>query len=281
MNQIEAVAPPALGWGLSAWWRRGRALVRLVRVTVHLLSVAVIMPRVFARSDQPQREVLLQRWNADVLRLLGVQRLLHGELSKEPALLISNHVSWIDIMTINSVRASRFVSKQEVANWPIVGTMVTLAGTLYVDRSQRRDAQRVLQEITHSLQEARSVVVFPEGTTGQGPELLHFHANLLQSVIHANVAVHPVSIRYADERHAFSPAPVYVGNTSMLESLWWIACADKLTVHVCVLPPRLPPHQDRRGLCALVQQDIQQVLCAAATEHAATEAQHARTLPKA
>jgi len=252
--------PPALGWGVSAWWRRSRAVWRLMRVIAHLLSVAVIMPRAFARANQTQRDALMQRWNADVLRLLGVQRMVHGELSSEAALFISNHVSWIDIMTINSVRANRFVSKKEVADWPIVGAMVTLVGTLYVDRSQRRDAQRVLREMTSSLQQARSIVVFPEGTTGPGPQLLHFHANLMQSAIDASAPVQPVVIRYADSQHAFSPAPVYVGDTSMLESLWWIACAEGLTVHVQVLPPRLPPHVDRRMLCEFVQQDIQQAL---------------------
>jgi 1-acyl-sn-glycerol-3-phosphate acyltransferase len=276
MKHIEAVMPPALGWGLSGWWRRGRAVWRLLRVITHLLHVAVIMPRVFAHADQAKRDALLQNWNADVLRLLGVQRVVHGQLSDQAALFISNHVSWMDIMTINSVRSIRFVSKKEVAHWPIVGTMVTLAGTLYVDRSQRSDAQRVLKDMTHSLQQSRSMVVFPEGTTGHGPQLLHFHANLMQAAIDANATVQPVVIRYADATHAFSPAPVYVGDTSMLESLWWIACAEDLTVHVHVLPARQPPHTDRRTLCGLVQQDIQGIL--SAQQHSAAAHSPARRL---
>ena len=236
--------------------RRIRAVYRLVKVVWHLLMVSLQMKRAMAQSTQAQRDALISQWNADVLRHLGVKREIQGELANGSTLVVSNHVSWMDIMAINSVRTCQFVSKIEVANWPIVGPMVTLAGTLYIDRSKRRDAQRVLHVMADNLQSGRCLAVFPEGTTGPGPQLLHFHANLLQAAIDARSAVQVVVLRYADAMHAFSPFAMYVGDTSLAQSLWWIACADQLTVHVKILPAQIGPHTDRRVLSASLHHDM-------------------------
>jgi 1-acyl-sn-glycerol-3-phosphate acyltransferase len=94
-----------------------------------------------------------------------------------PLLLVSNHVSWLDILVINAVRPARFVSKADVRHWPLVGELITAAGTLYIEREKRRDAMRVVHRMADSLREGDVVAVFPEGTTGSGLDVLPFHAN--------------------------------------------------------------------------------------------------------
>jgi len=253
-------APPSLGWAPVDIWRRLRAVYRLTRVVLHLFMVSVRMPGAMARGTQAQHDALIQQWNADVLKYLGVQRVVHGDLAQASTLVVSNHVSWMDIMSINAVRTCQFVSKIEVAAWPLIGRMVTLAGTLYIDRSKRRDAQRVLQDMADSLRAGRCLAVFPEGTTGAGPQLLHFHANLLQAAIDAQVAVQAVVLRYSDATHAFSPSAAYIGDATLAQSLWWVACAEQLTVHVHVMPAHAGPHADRRALSAALHHEIAVVI---------------------
>ena len=165
--------------------------------------------------------------------------------------------SWLDIIAINSVMPSRFVSKAEVAHWPVVGRLVTAAGTLYLVRERRRDAMRVLGLMAKGLREGHTLAVFPEGTTGTGHGVLHFHPNLLQAAIDADVPVQPVALRYADPVQEVSPLAAYVGDTSLLQSLWSVVSARGLVVHVHVLPLQAATHADRRALAALLQDQIE------------------------
>ncbi len=259
-SPIEQPPMAPLGWGVNAMLRRARAVVRMTKVLFHVLYVSATIPRAFANASDAEKDALVRHWSQGVLNCMGVQSVHHGDISLSNALVVSNHVSWMDIMAINALHCCRFVSKKEVSDWPIVGTVVTLANTMYVDRSKRRDATRVLQEMSNNLQAGHSVVVFPEGTTGTGPQLLHFHANLLQAAIDAQSPIQPIVVRYQDERNVFSPCPVYVGDTSLLQSLWWIACAEQLTVHLQVLPVLQTAGQDRRSLSAHLHHHMSQVL---------------------
>src|SRR5690606_7079992 len=171
-------------------------------------------------------------------------------------LVVSNHVSWLDIVALNAVVPSRFVSKAEVADWPVVGRMVTQAGTLFLTRERRRDAMRVLGLMAKGLREGHTLAVFPEGTTGDGHGVMHFHPNLLQAAIEASVPVQPVALRYADPQHAVSPLAAYVGDTTLLQSLWRVVSARGLVVHVQVLSPQAVTHADRRTLAASLQDQI-------------------------
>ena len=242
-------------------FRRLRAVARLARMAAYLCVISLWMRWRFEAMDERTQLARMQAWSAGVFRCLGVTLVVRGLAPHPgPKLVVGNHVSWMDIMSINVVAPSRFVSKAEVAQWPIVGRMVTLAGTLYLERARRRDAMRVLGLLTQSLRDGHTAAVFPEGTTGNGHQLLHFHANLLQSAIDADVPVQPVAIRYSDADHAISPSAAFVGDTSVLESLWWIACAEKLAVQVTVMPPQRVDHADRRALATRLHDQIAQAL---------------------
>jgi 1-acyl-sn-glycerol-3-phosphate acyltransferase len=143
-----------------------------------------------------------------------------------------------------------------VAQWPLVGGMVVAAGTILLERAKRRDAMRVMGLLTQTMKDGGTAAAFPEGTTGNGREVLPFHGNLLQAVIDADVPVQPVAIRYADSVHAISPSAAYVGDTSLAQSLWWVAGAQGLTVHLTVLSPQRVTHADRRALAETLRNDI-------------------------
>ena len=159
---------------------------------------------------------------------------------------------------------ARFVSKADVLAWPLLGWLIRNAGTLFIERERKRDALRVLHQVAEALQAGDTVAVFPEGTTGDGATLLPFHANLLQSAIATGTPVQCVAIRYSDPAHRFSPAAQFLGETTLLQSVWRILSASGLRVHVDLLPPQGARHADRRALAEHLRAQIHAQLHATA-----------------
>jgi 1-acyl-sn-glycerol-3-phosphate acyltransferase len=104
------------------------------------------------------------------------------------------------------------------------------------------------------------VAVFPEGTTSDGTSLLPFHANLLQAAVSTQTPVQAVALRFADAAQAFSPAAAYVGDTSLVQSLWWVVTAQGLQANVSWLTPQASAQTERRGLAERVREQILQAL---------------------
>lgn len=238
-----------------------RAVWRLLRVTLHALhGVGWVVVGWPLCSAQRQAQ-LIQWWSYKMLRLLGVMLTTRGAPRPGAALLAINHISWLDIMAIHAVcPQARFVAKAQVRDWPLIGRLVSAAGTLYLKRERARDALRVVHLMAQALQEGQQVAVFPEGTTGPGWPLLPFHANLLQAAIATEVPIQPVALKFSDPQHDFSPAVHYLGQTTLAHSLWRIACARGLRVSVQWLPAMASAHADRRAMAATVQQQIGQAL---------------------
>jgi 1-acyl-sn-glycerol-3-phosphate acyltransferase len=241
-------------------WRVPLGIWRLCMAVGYLLWVSQMMRLRFAGMSPKARHDHVKSWSAGLLRRLGVRLVVQGQFRPGAKLVVGNHVSWMDIMAINAAEPSCFVSKAEVGRWPVVGPMVVLAGTILLERARRRDAMRVMGLLAQSLKEGRTAAVFPEGTTGNGHTLLTFHGNLLQSAIDADVPVQPVALRYSDARHPVSPAAAYVGDISLVTSLWWVACAQGMSVQLTVLPPQRVTHADRRALAESLRVDIERSL---------------------
>jgi 1-acyl-sn-glycerol-3-phosphate acyltransferase len=228
---------------------RLRAAWRLLRAVVHgLHGVAIVLWR-FPSLPTAGRHARIAWWSAKMMRVLGMELRVQGTFRPGAKLIVANHISWIDIMAIHAVcPEARFVSKADVQHWPLVNRLVSSAGTLYIERERRRDALRVVHQMAEALTAGQTVAVFPEGTTGDGQALLPFHANLLQAAIATATPVQPVALRFSDARHAVSPAALFVGETTLAQSLWMLACGRGLVAHVQVLPAEGSAHADRRAL---------------------------------
>lgn len=247
---------------LGAW--------RLSRAVLHGLHGVVLVLGFFPRWPQPRREATIAWWAGKMLRVLGLQLQVQGVFKPGAKLIVANHVSWIDIMAVHAVcPEARFVSKADVQAWPVVRHLVASARTLYIRRETRRDALHVMHQMAESLQAGDTVAVFPEGTTGVGPELLPFHANLLQAAVSTATPVQPVLLRYADRHGPFSAAARFVGDISLKRSLWLLACGEGLVAHVQVLPPQGTAHADRRRLAERLRDELQSRLPAGPARPAA------------
>jgi 1-acyl-sn-glycerol-3-phosphate acyltransferase len=128
-----------------------------------------------------------------------------------------------------------------------LGALATGAGTLYIERTNRRDALRMVQDMACSMQAGDVVAVFPEGTTGDGREVLPFHANLIESAIVAGAPVQPMALRFVDSHSGeMSLAPCYIGDDTLVGSVWRTLTADPITAVVCFGEPQLADGRDRR-----------------------------------
>jgi 1-acyl-sn-glycerol-3-phosphate acyltransferase len=237
--------------GIGQPLRSARALWRLLRACLHVLHGMWVMRR-FPGLDAAGRHACIRWFALGLLRAVGMTVQVSGVQPRAAAtLVVANHVSWLDIAAIHAAAPHvRFVSKADVLAWPLLGWLIRNAGTLFIERERKRDAVRVVHAMAAALTAGDSVAVFPEGTTGAGPELLPFHANLLQAAIATGTPVQPIVLRFADDRQDCSPAITYMGDTTLLQSIWRVASAQGLVAHVRVLPAVATPHADRRALAA-------------------------------
>ena len=228
------------------------AVWRLLRATLHVLHGLLVMTR-FPALDAAARHEHIRWWSAGLVRAMGLTLQVSGTPQPGATLIVANHISWLDIAAIHAAAPhARFVSKADVLAWPMLGWLIRNAGTLFIERDRKRDAVRVVHAVAAALNAGDTVAVFPEGTTGTGPELLPFHANLLQAAVATATPVQPVVLRFSDPRGPFSPAVTFIGETTLLQSLWRVALTQGLAVSVELLPSVDTQDADRRALAALL-----------------------------
>lgn len=237
------------------------AIWRLTRGVVHLLHGMAIVALRFPTMDAAARARKVQWWSAKILRLLGITLQVEGKPRPAAALLVSNHVSWLDIAVIHAACPhARFVSKADVLRWPLLGWLIRSVGTLFIERERKRDALRVVHEVAAALARGETVAVFPEGTTGAGDTVLPFHANLLQAAIGSRAPVQPVALRYHEPGQRFSVSAQYINQMTLVHSMWRVVSARGLGVNLRFLLSEGSTHADRRALAEHLRQEIQQEL---------------------
>ncbi len=237
---------------LAVWWR-------LLRAIGHAFGGWFTIRFAFPRLTQSEREACVQAWALQMLAIMGIRLTVQGTPPAQgPLLLVSNHLSWLDILVIHAARHVRFVSKSGVRHWPLIGTLSDGAGSLYIERERRRDALRVVHHMTDALRKGDLIAVFPEGTTSDGRGLLPFHANLLQAAISSGAPVQPAAIRYADAATGeTSQAPRYIDDDNLATSLWRTLRAPPLLAIVRFGEPQPSFGRERRMWAQSLHADVQ------------------------
>ena len=222
---------------------------RMLRILGHILAGLWIAAVRLPRQQPAQQSAQVQAWALALLGHAGITLEIRGRPPiTGPVLLVSNHISWLDIPVMHAARHCRFVSKSDVQDWPLIGTLATAAGTLYIERSSRRDALRMVHLMRDALNANEVLAVFPEGTTGDGRTLLAFHANLLQAAVSADAPVQPVGLRFVDKASGqTSYAPSYIGDETLIGSIWRTLCAPPIAAVVHYGEPEWAEGRDRRA----------------------------------
>ncbi|SCU76489.1 1-acylglycerol-3-phosphate O-acyltransferase PlsC [Cupriavidus necator] len=231
------------------WLRKTALVLHLLR---GLVTCALLFPWLGVRT----REWHIRRWSRRLLRICGVEvevvdatgAASHGA-GRQGAMVVSNHISWLDIYVIHSWQPVRFVAKSEIRSWPLIGWLCGKTGTIFIERARKRDAHRVLHDITDVMLQGDLVGVFPEGTTTDGTEVLPFHANLMQAPISGGLPVQPLGLNYLDAASGQPTlAAAYIGETTLLQSLEAVLRAPRIKARLVIGPALVPASGDRREL---------------------------------
>jgi 1-acyl-sn-glycerol-3-phosphate acyltransferase len=157
-----------------------------------------------------ERANWLQDAACTVLKRIGMEVITEGDPPLH-GLVVSNHLSYLDVLAYASIAPCVFVAKQEVQSWPVFGTFATMAGTIYVDRERRAGNADASVLIERALQAGVPVVLFPEGTSSDGASVLRFHSRFFEPAVRANAVVTAAAIGYASST-AEEAALTYHGN---------------------------------------------------------------------
>jgi 1-acyl-sn-glycerol-3-phosphate acyltransferase len=164
----------------------------------------------------------MRAWARVVLRILGVRVAIAGVPPPRPFLLVSNHLSYLDVLVFWSAVESRFLARADLARWPLLGPLTRAAGTLYVDRDRRSAVSPALAAVRSALARGEGVVVFPEGTSSPGAEVLPFRSSIFAAAAAAGDRVWPSAISY-DTGDPAAPAQLRVawwGDMRFQDHLW-------------------------------------------------------------
>jgi 1-acyl-sn-glycerol-3-phosphate acyltransferase len=242
-------------------------ITRFARILAHLFNGLATTVFVFPWVGPPRKRALIRRWSRQLLQMLGVKRRvnwhhtggMHGHI-----LIVANHVSWLDIFVLNAQQPARFIAKAELRRLPVIGRLCHDVGTLFIERERRRDTHAVNRHTVDALTRGDLVAVFPEGTTSDGRALLKFHSSLLQPIVDARGSVQPIAIRYRTPADEYSDAPAFVGDLTMVGSLWRLTGEKSLIAELDILPMLPAADRNRRELSNAAAAAIQTVLASPA-----------------
>ncbi|MFH9352959.1 lysophospholipid acyltransferase family protein [Kitasatospora sp. NPDC017646] len=241
---------------------------RVLRLTACLVAVlaGVLLGLPVRLLPHGARDRLIRLWARVLLRTLGVTVHLGtpgtrgapgtpgsagspgaggavggGAVGADGALVVANHVSWLDVPLLAAGRPGRSLAKTEVRKWPVLGHLIAWGGTVFLDRDRLRTLPDTVAAVTEVLRSGHPVIVFPEGSTWCGRESGRFRPALFQAAVEAGAFVQPVTIRYrlADGRP--TSAPAFIGDDGLLTSLARVVAVRGLVADVTFLPPIPPP----------------------------------------
>jgi 1-acyl-sn-glycerol-3-phosphate acyltransferase len=234
--------------------------VRVIRLLAHLFRGLATTWTVFPRVSPAQRSELVRCWSAQLVSIAGVHVDIKGALPTGNFVIVANHISWVDIFAINSLRAVSFVAKKELADWPVAGRLLKNVGTLFIDRSKRRDTGRMVGVLAQHIRDGAPLAFFPEGRVSHGVGVHTFNASLLQPAIDAEAPIVPIAITY-------SPLPSFdYVNRTFLQSVWAVMGAREAKVTLTILPTQ--SGNDRRVLSKNLEHAIRSHIHSSVAEKA-------------
>ena len=210
-------------------------------------------------SSKKYHSSSFQYWAKRLLRILKIKITLTGEalklLGKDSYLIVSNHISWLDIPVIFSLKPVTFVSTSDVKTWPIIGMLAKMSGAIFVDRNRKSNLPKVIQAMNHHFAiKKQSICIFPEGITSNGYQVLPFKSSLFQSAFEADKLLLPLSIKYK-ENNVLSNRTSFHGSTTLLQSFKRVAKSNQIEVIVDIGHP-VKPTQSRKDLSLKLQEAI-------------------------
>ena len=240
---------------------RIRATFRLILFVVSTLGLYSIwwLVSFFIPKRIYWRQTIFYLWTQSFVKISGMKIEVNGTPPKPPFFLVANHLSYTDIGALRSVAKGVFVAKSEVQGWFLGGRIVRDMGTIFIDRQNRRDIPRAGKEIIRRLDAGEGVIVFPEGISTKGEEVLPFNSSFLQFAAERDLPVSYASITYRTRR-GDPPASTYVcwwEDISFFAHIWRLFMLPEYTAIVTFGESPIV-NEDRKLLAAELRQKVAQ-----------------------
>ena len=224
-------------------------LLRLLRLFGVALAAALTLP-LLAFAAPATRRRALSRYAGRALSALDVRLSVRGTVRQRRALVVANHISWLDILVLLAGAPDpatfRLVAKTEVRGWPVVGAFAAIVGTIFIDRSRPRSLPATVAAVQRALCAGDRVAVFPEGTTSCGRRAGAFRPAMFQAAVGAGAAVVSLRLRYQLPAGTATTAPAFIGDENLLRSLRRILALPGLRAEVTVRTAIHPETGDDR-----------------------------------
>ena len=230
-----------------------RAAVKLLALTGW--SALFLLPGAAAklRRRRIERGARLTRaWAAGCLKILGGKVEVEGEaLPEGGGLIVSNHLSYLDIMVQASVLKVRFAPKIEMRKWPLVGQLTGFSNPVWIDRKRRGRAGEAESAMLAALREDVPLLVYPEGTSGDGSMLMPFKSTCFSAAVKADAAIYPILLRY--EKPSDGTSLPWFGNTALLPHIWRVMGLKEFRCRMYIMEKIRPGAVERKELAAGVR----------------------------
>lgn len=218
-----------------------RLLYKLFLITLLFVSGLIIAAAVFptinllttAINAKNGRDRIKKQWLCWFSAIINLHVIKEGELPEQTALVVSNHISWLDIIVIGQFLPAYFVAKSDILGWPVVGYLARQAGTIFIRRGDKQHILSTAERMIWLLKQNSNIIAFPEGTTTRGDEVLNFHASLFQPALLTKSPVQPARIEYFGIAKEHAP---FIGDDAFVPHLIKMLALDKIEVKLCFLP---------------------------------------------
>jgi len=186
-----------------------------------------------ARDAKIKKNTIKTRWLQKFSAIVNLHIIQDGELPERRAILVSNHISWLDIIVIGQYLPAYFIAKSDISSWPVIGYLARQGGTIFIRRGDKQHIRTTAEKMAWLLKQNSKIIAFPEGTTTKGDEVLHFHSSLFQPALLTKSAIQPVVLQYQGAAKEQAP---FVGDDGFVPHLLKMLTLDKIEVKLSFLP---------------------------------------------
>lgn len=235
-----------------------------------LLAVPVMLSLSFG-SDKSvpnkKQKVYRTKWQKTVVQVIGLNVTIKGKKqeessgSKQAALWVANHISWMDIAVLGS-QGVGFLSKSEIRQWPVIGWLGEKSGTVFIQRGGKNASQKAATAIANKINEGDSILVFPEGTTSSGENVRRFHARIFAPALDHQLMVQPIVLQYLDDNGRVHPKSAW-NDQNFFSNLIGVLSQKQIHVVLTYLPILdSTEFKERRHLAESIENQIRGVVLA-------------------
>ncbi|MDD2724450.1 MAG: lysophospholipid acyltransferase family protein [Methylovulum sp.] len=220
---------------------KSRLFYKLLLVILLFVAGFIIAAIVFptlnllcsANAARNHRDALKKQWICWFSSILKLEITREGNVPLHSSLVVSNHISWVDIIVIGQYLPAYFVAKSDILAWPLLGFLSRQAGAIFIRRGDKKHIMETAEKMVWLLKQNRNLIAFPEGTTTVGNHVLNFHASLFQPALLTKTAIQPVAIEYLGDAQHLAP---FIGDDAFVPHLIKMLGLEKIEVRLSFLP---------------------------------------------